>query len=175
MLNLLAKLFKALNSETSPWALAGAAVLGMCMGFIPILSVQTLVILACVFSLRVNGSFFLACCLFFTGIAYLIDPVFHGLGEWLLAHESLTSLWRAYNESSWMWIWQLHHTIRLGATLTCLLLIVPCLFLFRVIVVRYRKDVQARVNKWPIMTMLRGTKFWRVYQRLSGLHAGGHL
>ncbi|RTE85572.1 MULTISPECIES: TIGR03546 family protein [Gammaproteobacteria] len=175
MLNLFAKLMKALNSETSPWSLAAAAALAMCAGFIPLLSLQVLIIVGIVFSLRVNGSLFLACWLFFTGTAYLLDPLFHSLGEWLLAHQGLSSFWQSYEQANWLWIFQLHHTIRLGATVVSLVLFVPAIFFFKWLVVHYRKDIQARVNKWPIMQVLKGTKFWRVYRSLSGLHARGQL
>ncbi|CUS48318.1 MAG: TIGR03546 family protein [Idiomarinaceae bacterium HL-53] len=175
MLNLVAKLLRALNSETSSWALAFAAALGMAAGFIPFASLQVLLIFGLVFSLRVNGSFFLVCWLFFTGLAYLLDPLFNSIGEFLLTHSALQEFWQVTTSHAWLWVWQLNHTIVLGATLFVLLVFAPFSWLSHVLVIRYRTQVQKRIERLRVVQVLKGTKVWSLYRKLSVLHSGGDL
>ena len=79
MLTILAKLLKALNSETSAWALALAVVLGMFMGITPLWRIHNLIILLAALIFRVNLSLFIVSFGIFSGIAYLLDPWFHSV------------------------------------------------------------------------------------------------
>ena len=80
MIKLLAKLLRVLNSETNPGQISLGFSFAMIAGLTPLLSIHNLVILLLVCSLRVNLAAFLLGLGVFTGIAYLMDPLFHLLG-----------------------------------------------------------------------------------------------
>src|SRR5680860_1154852 len=106
MIKLLAKLLRVLNSETEPGQLSLGLCFAMVVGFTPLLSLHNLFVFLLVFILRVNISAFLLGLVLFTGIAYLLDPLFHLLGLAVLTAPSLEGLWTSLYQSVW---WRLEH------------------------------------------------------------------
>src|SRR5690554_836519 len=115
MLGMLARLLKALNSEAGPWAIAWAFVLGMVMGLTPLFSLHNLLILFLAMSLRINFSGFLLAWIFFSGVAYLFDPVADWIGESLLQAQALQGLWYSLYDNPVARLLQFNHTITLGS------------------------------------------------------------
>ncbi|MCL5049775.1 MAG: TIGR03546 family protein [Firmicutes bacterium] len=172
MLGMLARLLKALNSEAGPWAIAWGFVLGMIMGLTPLLSLHNLIIIFLAMSLRINFSGFLITWLFFSGVAYLFDPIADYIGESLLQAQALQGLWTSLYDQPWARLAQFNHTITLGS-LTFALLFAPLwLFISYYLVVNYRARVKAWFIKLKIVQALRGSKFWGIYERLSSLRGG---
>ena len=172
MLGMLAKLLKALSSEASPWSLAWGIALGMMLGFTPLLSLHNIVLVLIAFTFRVNLSFFFLSFAVCSGLAYALDPLFDFVGEWLLTASSLQGLWFALYELPLARLAQFNHTITLGSVAVSLLFIVPVLFIARFVIVNYRSRIQKRIEKLPLVQLIKGTKFWATYQKVSGLCGG---
>lgn len=172
MITLLAKLFKALNAETSPWALAWAFLLGMVLGLTPLFSLHNLLILFLAFSLRINFSGFILAFLVFSGLAYLLDPVFDYIGESILQAQALQGLWASLYENPLARLLQYNHTITMGSVVFCLVVAVPWLFISHRLIVAYRGRVKAWFDRLRFVQVIKGTKFFMVYQRISGLRGG---
>lgn len=168
MLTLLAKLLKALNSETGAWALAFAFVLGMMVGFTPFWRVHNILILLFALIFRVNLSAFIVSFLICTGIAYLLDPVFHSVGSAWLSSESWRGVWEAMYSSPWWRITQFHHSITLGSIVISLALAPFVAVGSYFIVVNYRLRIQKWFLKLKIVQALRANKFWAIYSDLRG-------
>jgi len=169
MLRQLAKLLKALNAETSPWQISLAFVLGMIMGFTPLASFHNLLVLLLAFVLRINFSAFILGFASFTGIAYLLDPLFIRLGEALLLNPALQGMWTVLYESD---LWRLTHfnnTLTLGSLIVSLLLALPLFFLSRWLILEYREHVLSWVQKTRLMQVLKTSHFYRLYRGLSGM------
>lgn len=169
MLKQLAKLLKALNAETSPWQISLAFVLGMIMGFTPLASVHNLLVLLLAFVLRINFSAFLLGFAFFTGFAYLLDPLFIRIGEALLLNPALQGMWTVLYDSD---LWRLTHfnnTLTLGSLLTSLLLALPLFFLSRWLIIEYRAYVLDWVRKTRVMQLFKATRLYRLYNGISGM------
>lgn len=169
MLGMLARLLKALNSESGPWAIAWAFVLGMIMGITPLFSVHNLLILFLAMSLRVNFSGFLLAWIFFSGVAYLFDPVADWLGAALLQADALQGLWVSLYYNPVARLAQFNHTITLGSLVFALAFAPLWLFISYHLVINYRKRVQAWFAKLKVVQALKGSKFWSIYQRINGL------
>lgn len=172
MLGMLARLLKALNSESGPWAIAWAFVLGMIMGLTPLFSLHNLVILFLAMSLRVNFSGFLLAWIFFSGLAYLFDPVADWIGEALLQADALQGLWVSLYENPVARLLQFNHTITLGSLVFALAFAPAWLFISYYLIINYRQRVQAWFVKLKVVQALKGSKFWGVYQRVNGLRGG---
>ncbi|MRJ41604.1 MULTISPECIES: TIGR03546 family protein [Idiomarinaceae] len=168
MLTLLAKFLKALNSESGVWALAFAFVLGMMMGFTPLWRVHNLVILLIALIFRVNLTGFILSFILCSGIAFLLDPLFHQFGYYLLAHESWQPLWQAMYQSAFWRVVQFQHTITLGSLLLSLAFAPILAVVSAVIVTQYRHRIQAWFNKLRIVQLLKANKFWTIYANLRG-------
>lgn len=169
MLTMLARLLKALNAETSPWAIAWAFVLGMFMGLTPLWSLHNLFILFFALAFRINFSAFLLAFVFFSGLAYLLDPIFDYLGESLLTTGALEGLWVTLYENPLARLFQYNHTITLGSFVFCVLFAPIWLFASHRLIVLYRHRVMARFNQLKIVQIVKSTKFFSTYQRISGL------
>lgn len=172
MLATLAKLLKALNSETSPWALAWGVALGMVLGLTPLLSLHNILVLFVVLAFRINLSFFLISFAFCSGLAYLLDPAFNYTGESLLTSPELLGLWQLLYEMPLARIAQFNHTITLGSLVVALALLLPVLFVTRFMVMNYRTHIQLRLSRLPIVHVIKGTKFWSLYQKASRVKGG---
>jgi uncharacterized protein (TIGR03546 family) len=167
MIKLLAKLLRVLNSETEPGQISLGLCFAMIAGLTPLLSVHNLFVLLLVFILRVNLSAFFLGLALFTGIAYVLDPLFHQLGLAVLTAMSLEGLWTSLYQSVW---WRLEHfnnSIVMGSLVFSVGVFVPVLLLSNMLIRRYRQHVLAWVQKTKIMQMFKASKLYETYQTLS--------
>ncbi|MDN7125167.1 TIGR03546 family protein [Pseudidiomarina terrestris] len=168
MLTLLARLLRALNSESGAWALAIAFVLGMIMGFTPLWRVHNLVILLIALLFRVNLSGFILSFVICSGLAFLLDPVFHQVGFAILSAESWQPVWQGMYDSAFWRVVQFHHTITLGSLVISLAFAPILAILSFWLVTQYRRRIQVWFNKLKIVQALKANRFWAVYSNLRG-------
>ncbi|MGM0480684.1 MAG: TIGR03546 family protein [Pseudomonadota bacterium] len=166
MLTLLAKLLKALNSETSPWALAMAMVLGMVLGLTPLWRLHNLLILLAALIFRVNLSLFLLSFAIFSGIAYLLDPVFHQLGLTILNAQSWQGIYEAMYATALGRVSQFYHTITMGSLVVSILLSPVLAVVSYFVINNYRNKIKAHLLKLKVVQLIRGSRFWRLYMDL---------
>lgn len=172
MLGMLARLFKAMNSESGPWQIAWGFVLGMIIGLTPLWSMHNLIILFLAMSLRINFSGFILAWVFFSGVAYVFDPVADYIGEFLLEAQALQSLWIALYEMPVARLFQFNHTITLGSLAFALLFAPVWLLISYQLVVNYRQRVMAWFVKLKVVQALKGSKFWSMYEKVQGFRGG---
>ncbi len=172
MLELLAKLLKVLNAEISPWQISAGFVIGMMMGLTPLWSLNNLLLLLLLLSLRVNLSAFLLSLTLFSGIGYLFDPLMESLGASLLANPALINVWTALYQSDLWRIMHFNNTLTLGSSVLALLLALPLFFIFNSLIRNYRNHILAWVRKSKLSAFLKASRFYGVYSKLSG---GGSL
>ncbi len=172
MIKLLAKLLRVLNSETEP----GQNSLGLCfamiVGFTPLLSLHNLFVLLLIFILRVNLSASLLGLALFTGIAYLLDPLFYQFGLTVLTAPSLAGLWTSLYQAVW---WRLEHfnnSIVMGSLVFSVAVFVPVLLVSNLLIRRYRQHVMAWVQKTRIMQMVKTSRLYQSYETLSSWRPG---
>ena len=92
MLRLIARFLRVLNSETNPGQISLGFCFAMVAGLTPLMSLHNLVVLLLILILRVNLSAFLLGLGVFSGVAYLLDPLFHWYGWHILTAPSLEAL-----------------------------------------------------------------------------------
>jgi uncharacterized protein (TIGR03546 family) len=125
MIRTVAKILKVLNSETDSSQISLALCLAMFPGFTPFISIHNLVVLFLVLILRVNLSTFLLGWAAFSGLAYLLDPLFNRLGLALLTADSLRGFWTIlYNSTFWR-LTRFNNSILMGSFIFSLLLFYP--------------------------------------------------
>ncbi|MFN1835776.1 TIGR03546 family protein [Balneola sp. MJW-20] len=169
ILRYLAKLLKALASEASPSQIAGGFILGMIIGLTPLSSFHNLIVLILILVLRVNMGMAILSFMVFSGIAYLADNQFHQFGIWLLELESMQNTWSAMYEVEWIAMSRFYNTVVLGSLVTSLILLTPMFFLIKLGVVQYREKIHERVKKWKIVRVVKGSKFYSIYQTVNRL------
>ena len=171
-MGLLARLLRALNSETDPAQISLALCFALILGFTPLFSLHNLVVLLLVLVLRVNLSTVIAATLVFSGLAYGLDPLFHQIGLAALTAEGLSGFWTGLYNTTWFRFGHLNNSVVMGSLLASLALFVPVFFVGNLLIRRYREHVLAWVNRLRIVRVLKGSRFYQLYQSVSAVGEG---
>jgi len=165
MLGPVLKIFKALNSNARPWQLSLGVVFGMIVGLTPLYSLHNLAVVFLAFIINLNLGLMILSFVFFSGVAYLLDPLFHSIGLAVLTAPGLKAFWTQFFSCPVFLLGKLNNSIVMGSLLFSLALALPLFFLFNGVVGQYREQIQARLNKYPILGSL---KIVKLYQTLMG-------
>jgi uncharacterized protein (TIGR03546 family) len=167
MLTMIAKLLKILNSEAEPMQISLAISLSMISGFLPFLSPLNLVILLIVFVLRVNLSAYFLGTALFSGVAYILDPLFHSIGLAVLTSGALEGLWTSlYNSTVWR-IQRFNNSVVMGGILFAFLCFFPTVLLVNMLIRKYRDHALAWVKKTRLMQFFLASKLYSIYEKIS--------
>jgi uncharacterized protein (TIGR03546 family) len=173
MVKTIAKLLKVLNSDADPSQISLALGFALISGLLPFISPLSLLVLFVVFMLRVNLSAYFLGTAFFTGIAYLLDPLLHRIGLAVLTAAPLEGLWTVlYNSTIWR-IQKFNNSVVMGGLAFGVLCFVPLVFLANALIRRYREHVLAWVRKTRLMQAITASRFYDVYSKISGWGWGG--
>ena len=167
MIVMLAKLLKALNSDSAPGQIALAFSLSLITGLTPLLSLHNIPVLLLACLLRINFGAFMLGTLFFSGLAYLIDPLAISIGEGLLTNEAYQAFWTGLYQSDFWRATAFNNTLILGSLLIALIAFIPTFFIARWLITAYRHKLMAWVDKLKITKLLKASKFYKMYQALA--------
>jgi len=169
-LKLLAKLFKALRSGESPGKIAGGFILGMIIGLTPIWSLHNLIVFILLIILNVNLGMAIFSFLLFSGFAYIFDPMFHSLGFWILVEiPALKGLWTTMYNAPIIGLSKFNNTVVMGSLVVSLVLLIPAYFAVKWFVVYYRQHIDAKMQKWKIVQMIKGSKIYNLYEKIRNI------
>ena len=169
MLKLIAKFLKVLNSETEPGQISLAFCLALVAGLTPLLSIHNILVLLLVCILRANLAAFLLGVFAFTGVAYLLDPLFNQLGILLLTTGTLQPFWTSLYNLTLFRLANFNNSIVMGSLIFSLILFMPMYFLFNLLIRRYREHLLRWVEKSRLMKFFLASKLYRVYKTVTGL------
>lgn len=167
MLRAIARLLSALNSETEPGQISLAFCFAMIAGLTPLFSLHNLLVLLIVLLLRVNLSTFILGLGLFSGIACLLDPLFHRIGLAVLTSGALTGLWTALYNMTLFRLDEFNNSIVMGSLLFSVILFIPLYLISNWMILRYREHVLAWVQKSRIMQAFKASKLYRLYSSYS--------
>lgn len=167
MISMIAKLLSILNSETEPGQISIALCLSMIIGFTPVFSLHNLFIILLVLVIKANLSAFFFGWAVFSGIAYLLDPLFHIIGYYVLTMPSLNDIWTSLYNMTLFRLENFNNTIVMGSLLVSLILFVPAYFLFNILIRKYRERFLDWIQKTKLMGMVKASKIYSAYQALA--------
>jgi len=168
MIGTIAKILKVLNSETAPGQISLALCFAMIVGLTPLYSLHNLLVLLLVLFLRVNLSAFIVGWVFFSGVAYILDPVFHRIGLALLTAPSLQGLWTSLYNILIFRFAKFNNSIVMGSVLFSLIFFLPVYFLSNMLINKYRDHILAWIRNTRLMQVLKGSKLYQAYETVSG-------
>ena len=168
MLTMIARLLKVLNSETEPGQISLALCFAMIAGLTPLFSLHNLFILLIVLIIRVNISSFILGLIFFSGIAYLLDPFFHLIGFEVLTVKSLETLWTSLYNITFFRLEKLNNSVVMGSLLFSFILFIPTFIFLKLAIIKYRSSLLEWVQKSRIIQALKASKLYAAYQTVSG-------
>lgn len=165
MLRQIINVFKALNSNAKPWQLSLGVSFGAIIGLTPTASLHNLALLFLAFIINMNIGIMILSFVLFSGIAYIMDPVFHDIGYTILKSDSLVGIWENVFSCPIALMANLNNSIVMGSLVVSVALAVPLFFIFNKFIEKYREKLQIYMEKFPIF---RSLKILRVYQTITG-------
>ena len=155
-LQLFAKFLKILRAGQTPAQIAGGFALGSIAGLSPHLNLQILLVWFVLLVLDVNLSAALLAFALSALIAFLMDPLFHGVGYFLLVDfEGLRDFWTALYNAPVAPLTRFNNTVVLGSFAVALVLSPFIYFGMRSFVLAYRNHVFARIERMKIYQLVR--------------------
>ncbi|MCW8880165.1 MAG: TIGR03546 family protein [Kangiellaceae bacterium] len=163
MLTILAKIFKALNSEQSPNQLAIAISLAAVVGMTPLLSLHNLFIFLIVLWFRVNLTMFLVSWPLFTLLGLLLSSPIQSLGNMVLQEPSLVPMWESfYNTLIGRWSDFYYKGVMGGLILGTSIAIIS-FPISKALINKYRYKWLEKIQKYQVVRMLKASKLWQLY------------
>ena len=168
MIKMIAKFLKVLNSETEPGQISLAFSLAMILGLTPLMSLHNIVVILLMLLVRVNLSACILGWVFFSGIAYILDPLFNLIGLAVLTSKGLEGLWESLYTITIFRLAKFNNSIVIGSFLFSLVFFIPLYLLSNQGIRKYRVYVLEWVQKTKLMKAFKANKLFKAYQAVSG-------
>lgn len=165
MIRQVIKVFKALNSNEKPWQLSLGLAFGGIIGLMPLWTPHNIVLLFLAFIINLNFALLLVGFVFFSGIAYILDPIFHQIGLAALTSEGLQSFWNGLFSNSIFLFDKLNNTLVMGSLIFSLISAIPLFFIINALIRKYREHLQGMFEKVPLFKSL---KLAKAFDTISG-------
>ena len=170
ILKLISKVFKILTSNESPSQIAWAAVLGMILGLTPFWTLQQILVIFLIIILKVNITMAILSLFLFKGIAWMIDPLLHSIGFYLLVDfEALKTMWTSLYHAPVVPLTKFYNTVVLGAFVASLILLEPVFLFSKYTVVLYRTKLNARFQKLKIVKIIKSSGLYGAFTKFRKL------
>ena len=169
MVKIIFKLLKILNSETDPKQISLAFSFSMITGLTPFLSLHNLFVLLLVLLIRVNISTFIAGLVLFSGVAYIMDPLFNKLGLFILTASPLQGFWTSLYNVTLFRLENFNNSIVMGSLIFSLSFFIPLFIITNILIFKYRTIVMVWIKQIKIVQTLKAGKIYSFYKSLTGL------
>jgi uncharacterized protein (TIGR03546 family) len=169
-LQLVSNFVKILRAGQTPRQVAGGFMLGSLAGLSPVLTLQGLLLWVVILSLDVNLSAAFLAFTLFALIAFLLDPLFHELGYFLLVNlDGLRPFWTALYNAPLAPLTRFNNTLILGSFLGGLVAAPGVYFGMKKFVIAYRTHLGSRVEQWKIYQLISKNFFVQWYQKIRDM------
>jgi uncharacterized protein (TIGR03546 family) len=165
LLKLLQSLVKTLHSDGTPAQIAAGVALGAALGLTPIANVHNAVVFVLLAVLNVSFAAGMLAWAAFVPVGFMLDPLFDRVGRLLLVDTpALRPLWTTWDNTPGLALTNFNNTVVLGSVVGWLVLALPIFFLARVLVLRYRATLGARVRRSHLYKAITATRVYNVYR-----------
>ena len=164
-------LLKVLNSDTGENQIAAGIACGLILGFAPMFSLQTVIVIVMLFFFRIQAGAAFTSAFFFAFIAYLLDPLFDSLGRWVLEMTSLKAIFTIMYNMPLVPFTKFYNSIVMGSLVLSFALFPLIFFLTKKLVIKYRVTIVAKFEKTKFWKAVQATKFYKwyvIYNELYG-------
>ena len=163
-LKILSNFIKAFRSGESPGQIAGGFGVGFMIGIMPFFTLQGLILFILLMLLNINIAAGTVAILLASLFAFLVDPVFHSLGYFVLTGiPFLQGFWETLNNIPVAPLSRFNNTVVMGSFISGLALFIPVFFGMKKLVDAYRSGLEERIGKWKIVQIIKGNKIVRLY------------
>ena len=164
-------LLKLLNSDKATNQIAFGVAIGLILGFSPLLSLQSLLVLVCLIIFRIQVTAALLSAFFFSFVAFLIDPACDLLGRSVLETESLRQTFTTMYAMPLVPLTRFYNSIVMGSGIVALLLAPFVYVLAKILIIHYRATVVAKFQRSRFWHVFKATPFYNWYVKYEQLYA----
>ena len=164
ILGLLQSMVKALNSEGRPGQVAAGIALGACLGLTPLMNIHNLVVVLLAMILNVSLAGFSLGWTLFVPLGFVLDPLFHAIGEKLLGAPSLAPMWTSFANTPVVSLTGFDNTIVLGSVVFWIVAWLPIWLLAKWGVAKYRVRVYERLKHTRVFQAVQASNLYKVYK-----------
>lgn len=166
-LQLVSNFVKVLRAGQTPRQIAGGFALGSLAGFSPFLTLQGLIVWLIILVLDVNLSAAILAFTLSALIAWLLDPVFHEIGYYLLVSiDTLRPFWTTLYNAPLAPLTRFNNTLVLGSLIGAIVLSPAVYFGMKKFVVAYRTHLGARIEQWKVYQIVSKNVLIRWYRKI---------
>ena len=163
-------LINLLNSETGTTSISIGFACGLILGFSPVFSLQTVLVIALLFIFRIQVGAATVSAFFFKFVAWLIDPLSNDVGMAVLEMESLRPLFTTLYNMPIVPLTRFYNSIVMGSGIVAIVL-TPLVFVgSRILIAKYRQTVVARFKETKLWRMIQATSFYKWYVKYEELY-----
>jgi uncharacterized protein (TIGR03546 family) len=161
---------KLLNSETGTNQIASGIAAGFVLGMTPFFSLQSILIflLMLIFRIQIGAAFLAA--FFFAFMAFLLDPMFHAVGEMVLTSNGLQPIFTSLYNMPVVPLTRFNNTVVMGSGIVAFALSPFIYFGAKIAVMKYRASVVARFKQTKIWKAIQATSFYKWYYSYDQLY-----
>lgn len=163
-------LINLLNSDKGTNQIAAGIACGLILGFAPVFSLQTLLVIFILFFFRIQIGAATVSAFFFAFVAWILDPVFNRVGMAILEMESLRPLFTTMYNMPLVPLTRFANSIVMGSGAVSIVLALPIFFLARALVEKYREQVVGKFKETKIWKTLKATSFYKWYIKYQELY-----
>jgi uncharacterized protein (TIGR03546 family) len=169
-LQIIKSFISVLRSGQTPRQIAAGFALGAIVGLMPFFTLQGLLLWLVILVFNVNLSAALLAVTIFALLAYIVDPLLHAIGYYLLVDTSpLHGLWTSLYNAPIAPLTRFNNTVVLGSFVAGLLLLLPVYFGMRHFVVAYRTHLHTRVERLKIYQVISKSALVKWYDRIKNI------
>lgn len=169
-LKIIRDFLSVLRAGQTPNQIAGGFALGSILGLSPMFTLQGAFVWLVLLAINVNLSAGLLALTVFSLFAFLLDPLFHSFGYWLLVQlDPLRPLWTTLYNAPIAPLTRFNNTVVMGSFVAALVAFVPVFIGMKKFVLAYRAHVHARVEKWKIYQVVKRSLLVRWYEKLRDM------
>lgn len=161
---------KLLNSETATKQIAAGIACGLILGFAPVFSLQTILVILVLFFFRIQIGAATLSAFFFKFIAWILDPISNRVGMAVLESEALEPLFASMYNMPIVPLTRFYNSLVMGSAVVSILLAPPVFFASTVLVRQYRETVVARFKTTRFWKVLKATGLYKWYVKYEELY-----
>ncbi|MCH2533563.1 MAG: TIGR03546 family protein [Bdellovibrionales bacterium] len=163
-------LIKLLNSETGQNQIAAGIAAGFILGMTPAFSLQTVLVIILVLLFRVQLGAVLISSFFFAFMAYILDPLFHSVGQNILQTNSLQPIFTSMYNMPILPFTRFNNTIVMGSAAVTIALFPVIFIISRILIFKYQDKVLKRFKDSKFWKFVKATSFYKWYQKYDELY-----
>jgi uncharacterized protein (TIGR03546 family) len=170
LLKQLFNFIKLLNSDTGNVSLAMGMTCGFILGMTPVLSLHSLLVFMILFFFRIQLGAAFATAFFFKFAAFLLDPLFHSVGDWALQLEGMQATYTQLYNLPIIPFTRFNNTIVMGSGIITFALAPLVFFLSQFFIIKYRVVVVARFQNSGAWKAIKATGLYKWYYKYDQFH-----